>query len=81
MSITLYLSSGGEVSFFKKVSSEPGWDFLEFYIDDVQKDKWSGIFDWEEVTYPVTSGEHTFKWVYIKDSNTIGGNTQLSGFA
>jgi len=74
MSVILYLSSGGEVSFFRKVSSETGWDFLDFYIDGVQKGHWSGILDWEEVSFPVTSGEHTFKWIYIKDSNTTGGS-------
>ncbi|MBN2174160.1 MAG: carboxypeptidase regulatory-like domain-containing protein [Bacteroidales bacterium] len=74
MSITHYLGSGGDVSFFRKVSSEATYDFLKFYIDDLLKDSWSGELDWAEVSYPVSSGEHIFKWVYIKDANTIGGS-------
>jgi carboxypeptidase T len=74
MSIELNLTSGGIVSFFRKVSSETNYDFLKFYIDDVQQGQWSGTLGWEEVTYPVTAGLHTFKWSYIKDANTIGGS-------
>ncbi|MBK7031173.1 MAG: hypothetical protein IPH45_19090 [Bacteroidales bacterium] len=74
MSIELYLTSGGTVSFFRKVSSESGYDYLKFYIDNVQQGLWSGTVAWGEVSYPVTAGLHTFKWSYSKDSNTIGGS-------
>ncbi len=74
MSITLTLSSGGDVSFFRKVSSEAGYDYLKFYIDGVQQGSWAGTVAWSEVAYPVTSGTHTFKWSYVKDANTIGGS-------
>ncbi|MFU8842894.1 MAG: M14 family zinc carboxypeptidase [Bacteroidales bacterium] len=74
MSITLNLSSAGNVSFFRKVSSEPGYDYLKFYIDGVQQGSWAGEVAWGEVSYPVTIGTHTFTWSYIKDANTIGGS-------
>jgi len=74
MSIELYLTSGGTVSFFHKVSSETNYDYLKFYIDNVLQGQWSGILGWEEVNFPVTAGLHTFKWTYTKDANTIGGS-------
>jgi carboxypeptidase T len=74
MSIELYLTSAGVMSFARKVSSESGYDYLKFYIDNVLQNQWSGILAWAEVSFPVTSGLHTFKWIYSKDANTIGGS-------
>jgi hypothetical protein len=39
----------GTVSFYWKVSSEEGDDYLEFYIDDVRKDRISGEVGWEVI--------------------------------
>nr|NQU93856.1 carboxypeptidase regulatory-like domain-containing protein [Bacteroidota bacterium] len=64
----------GEITFFRKVSSEPDYDYLEFYIDNVKKDEWAGEQDWEEFAYDVAAGQHTFKWVYDKDQNTSNGD-------
>ncbi len=64
----------GEISFYRKVSSEENWDFLKFYISDTKLDEWSGEADWEQFTYPVTAGSHTLKWTYVKDPNTSNGN-------
>ncbi len=74
MQITLNVAYTGVISFARKVSSESGYDFLKFYIDDVEKGSWSGNVDWAEVSYAVTAGSHTFKWEYRKDANTIGGS-------
>ncbi len=74
MSITLTFSSGGNISFFRKVSSEAGYDYLRFYIDGVQQGQWAGEVAWSDVFYPVTAGTHTMKWSYVKDANTIGGS-------
>lgn len=74
MSITLTFSSGGNISFYRKVSSEVGYDYLKFYIDGVQQSQWAGTVDWGEVSFPVTAGTHTMKWSYVKDANTIGGS-------
>jgi hypothetical protein len=64
----------GSITFYKKVSSESGWDLLRFYIDGVQKGAWSGTIDWSQQTYPVTAGTHTFKWAYIKDGSVSSGS-------
>ncbi|HNT52496.1 MAG TPA: S8 family serine peptidase, partial [Candidatus Syntrophosphaera sp.] len=48
MSVTLNITASGNVSFFQKVSSEASWDYLNFYIDDVQQGAWSGIGNWTQ---------------------------------
>ena len=63
----------GEIHFWRKVSSEANWDFLEFFIDGQYKAQWSGELDWEEVAFPVQSGKRTFQWTYSKDSFGSGG--------
>jgi len=47
---------------------------MRFYIDAVQKAEWSGEEGWEEFSYPVTAGEHTFKWEYYKDGSVSSGS-------
>lgn len=61
------------ISFYRKVSSESGYDFLEFYIDNTRMGQWSGELDWDRVAFPVTAGSHTFKWVYTKDYYVTNG--------
>ncbi|MBS3768245.1 MAG: hypothetical protein KGY75_09050, partial [Candidatus Cloacimonetes bacterium] len=63
----------GEISFYRKVSSESSYDFLQFYVDGVIQGQWSGNIGWSEVSVPVTAGNHTFKWVYEKDSYVSSG--------
>lgn len=58
----------GEISFYVKTSTEPAFDPFIFYIDGVEIKKWnSGITDWAFYSYPVSAGEHTFKWSFEKD--------------
>ncbi len=71
----------GNVSFYMKVSSEQGYDFARFYIDDVRqvipsggsKPGLTGKIGWTFATFPVSSGKHTFKWTYEKDDSYAGG--------
>jgi Zinc carboxypeptidase/Carboxypeptidase regulatory-like domain/FlgD Ig-like domain len=72
--VTAEIVAAGDLSFFRKVSSESGWDFLNFYIDNTQLGNWSGSSDWVQENYPVTAGTHTFKWEYTKDTNTSSGS-------
>ena len=66
----------GDISFYCKVSSERDCDRLEFYIDGIRQDKWSGEKDWAEVSFPVTAGRRTFEWTYSKDgSESIDDDT------
>jgi len=54
-------------SFDFKVSSEEGWDWLEFYIDGTLQSRWSGELDWAPHGFSVSAGVHTFEWRYSKD--------------
>jgi cysteine-rich repeat protein len=70
LELTLMVPADGAVMFWYKVGSEEGYDYLYFYIDDVQQgDGWSGQVAWAQANYPVTTGVHTFKWSYSKDGS------------
>jgi len=75
INISITLPQNGEISFWKKVSSEQNYDFLKFYINGILKNQWSGTTDsWSQVTYPVQAGINMFKWEYMKDSGTSAGS-------
>ncbi len=61
------------ISFDRKVSSETGYDFLKFYVDETEMGSWSGNKDWAKVTYPVKAGTHRMRWTYEKDEATAAG--------
>ncbi|KAF0203466.1 MAG: hypothetical protein FD170_1185 [Bacteroidetes bacterium] len=73
LEITMNVTANDNISFARKVSSEGGYDFLKFYIGSVEKGAWSGDVDWAVESYPVTAGQHTFKWIYSKDGSVTGG--------
>ena len=66
--------AAGDISFYRKIYSEEGCDYLTFYIDGVEKDTWSGEEDWAEVSFPVTAGTRTFEWTYSKDGSASEGD-------
>jgi hypothetical protein len=72
--INVDVSASDEISFYYKVSSESNYDYLKFYIDGVMKDQWSGEVSWSQASYPVTAGNHTFKWEYYKDYSVSNGS-------
>ncbi len=75
MEAELNILSAGDISFYKKVSSESGYDFLKFYIDGAQQgSSWSGTVNWSQETFSATTGIHTFKWVYSKDGSVSSGS-------
>lgn len=57
----------GQVSFWWKVSSEDGYDFLRFYVDYDVQEEISGNLDWQHVTFGIGPGAHILKWEYYKD--------------
>jgi hypothetical protein len=65
----------GTLSFYWKVSSQSGYDFLEFYIDGVrQPGRISGNVDWQKKTFAIAKGSHTLKWVYVKNASVSAGS-------
>ncbi|MCD4819881.1 MAG: agmatine deiminase family protein [Candidatus Cloacimonetes bacterium] len=68
------IGSAGDLSFYKKVSSEVSYDYLRFYIDDVEQGSWAGTVDWSIETYAVAVGFHEFKWSFEKDVSVSSGS-------
>jgi len=74
LEIDLQVIAPGNISFYRKVSCEDdptnnNWDYLIFYIDGMEKERWDSIVDWGIETYSVSAGIHNFKWVYHKDGS------------
>ncbi len=61
------------ISFYHKTSSEPGYDFLNFYIENTLEGSWSGETPWGRVAFPVSAGSHNFRWIYAKDAYGFKG--------
>ncbi|MEA3444079.1 MAG: T9SS type A sorting domain-containing protein [Bacteroidota bacterium] len=57
----------GDLGFYKKVSSEPTYDFLRFYVDGVMLDEWEGNDDWSHESFTLGTGPHVLRWCYEKD--------------
>ena len=74
LTLSTNISDDGIFSFFKKVSSEGGYDYLRFYIDGSMENEWSGEVDWSEENYTVSAGQHTFSWKYEKDYSVSNGS-------
>ncbi|MFC2086410.1 C25 family cysteine peptidase [Bacteroidota bacterium] len=72
-SLEINVNADDTVSFYKKVSSESGYDYLRFYIDGSLQEQWSGEEDWSRVAFPVSAGLKTLKWTYYKDYSVSNG--------
>jgi hypothetical protein len=59
---------GGDVSFDYETSTEGFWDYLRFYVDGSLTQSWSGVTS-GTFTTTVSSGWHTFQWMYYKDAS------------
>ncbi len=73
ISLTYDVYSADNITFWYRVSSEANYDYLKFYIDNVELGSWSGTVPWAQATYPVTAGNHTFKWRFNKDVSVSTG--------
>ena len=74
LNINVDVTAPGDISFYKYVSSEEDYDFLQFYIDGDKKGEWSGIDNsWSFVSFPVAPGNHDFEWEYDKDGAVSDG--------
>ena len=79
LSLSLNVLYDGEIHFAARASSEQGssgtlYDYLAFYVDDQDMgDHIGGSTDWQEYTFDIPAGEHSFKWVYLKDQAQSAG--------
>jgi len=61
------------LSFYWRVSSESGVDYLRYSIDNVVQSSISGSTSWAKVTISIPSGTHVVNWTYVKSSSTSRG--------
>ena len=77
LEMTVTIPAGGSAySFDYRVDSEGSYDYLRFYVDNVQEPgtDWSGTVAWTNYAGTLTAGTHVLSWRYSKDSS---GNTGL----
>ena len=74
LQVQVEVTEAGQISFYKKISSEADKDKLTFFMDSQTLGVWSGEVDWSKETFNVTAGTHTFKWIYMKDSSGSYGD-------
>jgi hypothetical protein len=43
-------------------------DYLAFLVDGQEQARWDSITEWEEVSFPISTGYHRFEWRYVKDA-------------
>ncbi len=68
METSVVMTQPGTVSFWWKVDSEGGADFLRFFINGLeQSDKISGAGYWIRGTYSLPTGTNTLRWQYSKN--------------
>jgi hypothetical protein len=64
----------GTLTFWWSVSSEPDYDYLEFYLDGIlQKGRISGEVNWNQQTFNIAAGSHFLRWRYVKDLGVSSG--------
>jgi hypothetical protein len=66
ISLDIVATENDSVSFSLKTSTEEWYDYLRFYIDDVQLVYCSGEESWWTAKCPVSKGYHNLKWIYQK---------------
>lgn len=66
-------TAAGVGAFDLRVSSEFGWDELEFYVNGSRLQRWSGDVGWQTYQFPVPAGPCQFEWRYRKDANFSAG--------
>ena len=59
----------GSIKFSYKVSTEPNYDKLFFYVNGAERSRWDGVHEWSDTTFVLTPGTYTFKWEYFKDGS------------
>lgn len=73
--LTTEVSGEGTLSFWWRVSSQPGRGVLSVSVDGVEWTAISGERGWARVEVPVTrSGTHTVVWTYRRDGSASRGS-------
>ena len=71
---TTVTNGPGTLTFWWSVSSELGYDYLEFYLDGIlQNGRISGEVSWNQQTFNIAAGSHSLRWRYVKDVGVSSG--------
>lgn len=73
LSLTFTFAAAGTIAFLHKEDTESCCDDLQFLIDNVQQQEWSGSTAWTDSSFPVSAGTHTFTWRFYKDISISTG--------
>lgn len=68
------ITGPGVLTFYWKVSSEPGYDKLSFSLNGETEFNISGSVDWEQKTVVLKRRTYTAQWTYSKDGSNDGGD-------
>lgn len=75
--VELDVTATSDLIFYKKVSCEDdnndNFDYLAFFIDGAEQDRWDGEVSWSPESYTITPGVHIFEWRYVKDGYVSEG--------
>lgn len=63
----------GTLTFWWKVSSEGGFDYLSLNLDGASQFAISGEVNWEQRSLVIGSGAHVLRWRYSKDGSVASG--------
>ncbi len=74
LAVSMTTIADDSIAFWRRTSTEASADYLMFYIDDVRQGRWAGSGHYERMAYFVSSGTHTFSWIYVKDASQTGGS-------
>jgi hypothetical protein len=72
--LTLSMNTPAGIGAFDlKVSSEPNWDRLQFYLNGELNQQWSGEVGWETYQFILPAGTNLLEWRYVKDAFASAG--------
>jgi hypothetical protein len=77
LSLAVNYAVAGTVAFMHEESTEGSFDYLEFYVDGVLQQEWSGTNAAQLASYPVAAGNHTLEWRYTKDGSVNSGSDRV----
>jgi hypothetical protein len=74
--IKTYYNTPDSIKFWYKVSSESGYDYLYFKLNDVivSNFKKSGDIPWSRTVVAIPAGYNKMEWVYTKDGSVSSGS-------
>ena len=73
LKIQLEVIVDGPLTFYVKTSSEASYDVLEFYVNSIMNQKWSGETPWTQYTLDMKKGTYALEWRYRKDTSGSEG--------